>query len=168
VKITDNGSVFVVEDGMGADLGLGVLVPALAVGIFSWFIWPPIAGNSHVVGSVFSFVVTAISLAVLTPPQTTAFDRNRREVHIATGWPPVFGRERTISFADIREAAAWRRIDIGELGSARPVLILNNGRKVFLSHYKRSPKRCRLIVGAINILLGDACHLHGDFSKTKA
>ena len=156
MKITDNGSLFVIEDGAGANLGLGILVPALAVGTFGWFIWPPIAGNSHVLGSVFAFIVTAVSLAVLTPPQTTAFDRNKREVHIATGWPPIFGRKRTISFGDIREAAVWRRIDIGELGSARPVLILNNGRKVFLSCFKRSPDKCRPIVGAINRLLGDA------------
>jgi len=168
VKITDNGSLFVVEDGTGANLGLGILVPALAVGTFSWLIWPAIAGNSHVLGSVFSFVVTAVLLAVLTPPHTTAFDRDKREVHIAAGWPPVFGRERTISFTDIGEAAVWRRIDIGERGSARPVLILNNGRKVFLSCYKRSPKKCRPIVGAINRLLGGAHQLHGDVSKTKA
>jgi hypothetical protein len=170
VKITHNGSVFVVGDGTGANLGLGILVPALAVGIFSWLIWPPIAGNSQVLGSVISFVVTAVTLAVLTPPHTTAFDRDKREVHIAAGWPPVFGRERTISFADISEAAVWRRIDMGELGPARPVLILNNGRKVFLSGYKQSPKKCRPIIGAINTLLGDTHQSHGDVSnrKTKA
>jgi hypothetical protein len=167
VKITDNGSLFVVGDGTGANLGLGILAPALAVGIFSWLIWPPMAGNSQVLGSVFSFVVTAVSLALLTPPHTTAFDRNKREVHIAAGWPPVFGRERTISFADISEAAVWRCIDMGELGYARPVLILNNGRKVFLSRYKQSPEKCRPIVGAINRLLGDAHQLHGDVSNRK-
>lgn len=155
MKITDNDSLLVVEDGTGANFGLGILVPALGVGAFSWLIWPPTADHVQVLGAVLSFAFTAFALAALTPPQTAAFDRKKREVRIATGWPPVFGRERTISFTEIREAAVWRRIDLGELGTARPVLILKDGRKVSLSRYKRSPRQCRTIVAAINSRIGD-------------
>jgi len=93
------------------------------------------------------FVATAFSLAVINPPRTSEFDLQRREFRLTIGWPPILGRRMTIPFDTIREAKVSQFLHLDDdLGVARPALVLNTGKKILLSTYKRSPKRCRVVV----------------------
>ncbi len=144
----------VIGDGTGARLGLGVLVPAILVGLGSTLIWPPAAGHERFDIGAILFVATALSLAVLNSPRTAEFDLKRREVRLTIGWPPILGRRKSIPFDTIREAKVRQLLRLDDdLGSARPALVLTTGETILLSTYKRSPKRCREIVEQVRSLL---------------
>lgn len=145
----------VFEDGAGARYGLGVLVPAIVVGVLIVVIWPPLEGHRRFDLGVLAFAIEALALALLNPPRTAEFDLKRRQIHLTIGWPPILGRRQTIPYDTIRDVKVSQFLRLGDdLGSARPVLILSSGKKVFLSTYKRSPKRCREIIGHVRLLLG--------------
>jgi hypothetical protein len=144
----------IVDDGAGARYGLGAAVPAAIVFAFVVLIWPPAAGRLRFDLGAIAFVATALALAALKPPRTAAFDLQRREVRITIGWPPLLGRRRIIAFDDIREAKVRRFIKLGDLGTARPVLVLNDGRTVFLSTYNRTPDRVGRVIKQVQRLPG--------------
>jgi hypothetical protein len=150
LKISQSNSGLVVEDGRGAQYGAGILVPAVLASIFICLIWPQTETRFALAG--FNFLATASVLALLRPPRRTVFDRERQEARVTIGWPP-FGRRRMIPFADVAEAKVWRLLDLGELGHARPALVLQSGETVFLSTYSRSPVACREIVRMLEDLL---------------
>ena len=147
MKISQQGNVVIVEDGVAARYGLGVLVPAS--------IWPSMAGHPRFDLSVLAFVTVALVLALLNPPWASQFDVEKQELHVAIGWLPILGRRKTIPFDAIRDVKVSQFLPLGDdLGSARPVLVLTRGKRVLLSIYKRSPKRCREIIEQVRPLLG--------------
>ena len=155
MKISRHENVVVVEDGAGARYGLGVLVPAMAAGALIVAIWPPMAGQHDFDFGVLTFAIVALVLAVLNPPRTSEFDLEKREIRLSIGWPPMLGRRKTIPIDAVCEVEISQVLRLGDdLGSARPVLLLDSGERIFLSTYKRSPKRCREIVEQVRPLLG--------------
>lgn len=156
MKISHLDHIVQIDDGLGARLGLGVLVPSLLVGILVTLIWPAEAGHYRYDLGLLAFAAEAVILALLMAPRVSEFDQVKREVRLSIGWPPLFGRQLTIPFDTIAEVKVSQLIRLGsDLGSARPVLILNSGKKVLLSAYKRSPKRCREIAGQVEVIVGE-------------
>ena len=154
MKINRQGHIVVIDDGKGARYGLGVLVPAILVGVGFVVIWPPAAGQMRFELGALLFIATAFSLAVLNHPRTAEFDLQRRELRLSIGWPPIFGRRKTFPFDTIREAKVSQLLHLDDdLGSARPALVLKSGKTILLSTYKRSPKRCREIIEQVRSLL---------------
>ena len=155
MKINRQENVVVVEDGAGARYGLGVLVPAIVVGVLLVFIWPSMTGYARFDLGVLAVAIVALVLAVLNPPRASQFDLEKRQVRLTIGWPPILGRRKTIPFDAIREVKVSQFLHLGDdLGSARPALVLTSGKKLLLSTYKRSPRRCREIIEQVRPLLG--------------
>lgn len=155
MKINRQARNVVIDDGWGAHLGLGVLVPAILVGVGFVLIWPRADDHMRFEIGALMLAATALSLAVLNPPRAAEFDLQRREVRLTIGWPPFLGRRKVIPFDSIREVKVSQLLHLGDdLGSARPAIILKNGEKLFLSTYKRSPKRCREIIEQVRPLIG--------------
>lgn len=147
MKITRRKDILVVEDDLAAFYGVGVLVPAILVGIFFVLILPRAAEMRFEIAGIMS-VATAVVLALFKAPRRTEFDQEHQEARMTIGWPPL-GRRRVIPFADIAEAKVWRLIQLNDLGRARPALVLRSGETVFLSTYDRSPRECREIVSTL-------------------
>lgn len=158
MKISRQENVVVVEDGAGARYGLGVLVPAIVVGVLIVLIWPSSTGHPRFDLGVLAFAIEALVLAVLNPLRVSQFDLGKRRIRLTIGWPPVLGQRMTISFDDIREVKVSQFLRLGnDLGSARCAFILKSGKKMFLSTNKRSPKRCRVVIEQVRPLLGAGC-----------
>ncbi len=164
MNICRQAHIVVVEDGTGARYGLGVIVPAMLVGLFFLLVWPAADGRMPFAMAALAFAATAVALALLMAPRQADFDLERRAVRLSVGWPLLLGRRATIPFSAIREAKVSQHLqwNDGEFGAARPVLVLYSGQTILLSAYKRSPERCREIVEQIRPLLrGDSTYASG-------
>jgi hypothetical protein len=85
MKISRQENVVIVEDGVGARYGLGVLVPALVVGTLIVLIWPSTTAHSHFDRGVLAFAIMAWVLTGLNPPRTSQFDLEKRQVRLTIG-----------------------------------------------------------------------------------
>jgi len=134
--------------------GSGLVVPALVVAGFIYFLWPTGSSISPLGMAAIAFGATALALAVLRAPRLAVIDTKHREIRLTIGWPPL-GRRRIIPLDDIAEVKVWQPIRFGDdrLGAARPALMLADGSRVFLSTYNRSPKACREIVDRVRTLV---------------
>jgi hypothetical protein len=127
MRISRHDHLLTLNDGHGARYGLGAIVPALVIGVGLAFGWPSPDGRVRIDLGTLLFLVTAVVIVVLRAPRIAAFDRQRGEVRLVIGWPPLAGRRRTIGFDDIDQAKVRRLIKLGPFGSARPVLALRPG-----------------------------------------
>ena len=147
MNVTRRKQSLIVDDGLGARCGMGVLVPAILAFAFFAIVLPRVGGYARLELAALMFFAVALALAVLRAPRKTEFDVERREVRLDVGWPPLLGYRRTIAFTDISDAKVWQPIRLSDdFGAARPALMVRPGKTVLLSTYNRSPKFCRTIV----------------------